>query len=78
MTDKISLLADDSAMLVSRLLDQVEAGRRVIDEYEMATGGKLHDTKIKIMKIGATKNDDIGQKELKVEYEIMKNEENDI
>ena len=34
----------------------------------------MHDTKTKIMKIGATQNNEIDQEGLGVEYEIMKND----
>ena len=73
-SDKISLFADDSAMCISDLEKQTIQGRARIEDYEKATGGKLHDTKTKIMKIGATKSNERSQEELGVEYEMMEND----
>ena len=49
--DKVSCFADDSSLLVSKLEKQVPRARMVMENYERATGGKVHDGKTKIMKL---------------------------
>ncbi len=46
--DKVSLYADDSATFISRR-ENIKKTRSVIEQYENATGAKLHEGKTKII-----------------------------
>ena len=70
--DKISLFADDSAMMLSDVAAQIQEGRKAIKEYEEATGAMLHDTKTMIMKIGGTRTKPLDWlKTIGIDFEVL-------
>ena len=68
--DRISMFADDSSTFVSQA-GQIRAARNIILNYERATGGKLHEDKTKILKLGRTRKENMTNKRLGVKFEIM-------
>ena len=68
------MYADDSSTFIAQT-DQVKEAREIIGRFEKASGGKLHDGKTRVMKMGRTRQRDLTNKQLGVEFEMMKDEE---
>ena len=68
--DKVSLYADDSATFISRR-ENIKKTRSVIEQYENATGAKLHEGKTKIMRVGGRKSVEMTKRDIGVNFTIM-------
>ena len=72
--DRISMYADDSSTFIAQTRMIMKA-RVIIERYERATAGKLHDGKTIMMKLGMTRQRDMTSKQLGVDFRVMLEEE---
>ena len=71
--DKLSLYADDSALIVEGAIEGVTEGSVVIKQYERATGSELHSGKTNILLLGKAKDGKVGQNSFRmrgIEYSV--------
>ena len=72
--DRISMYADDSSTFKA-WADMITCAREIIGRFEKASGGKLHDGKTIVMKIGKTRHVQMTSSQLGVEFRMMKDKE---
>lgn len=73
--DKISLFADDSCICLSNPFEHLKEARYTMKKYEDASGSALHEGKTMIMKIGKTRKKKMTNKQVGVNFTILKDDD---
>ena len=68
------MYADDSSTFIAQA-EKTGKAREIINKYEKATAGQLHDGKTILMKLGKTRQKDMTSKQLGVDFRVMKEDE---
>ena len=72
--DRISMYADDSSTIITTK-DQVKTAKEDIHNYEKASCSKLNENKTKLIKLGKARSEYVTNKNIGVNFEILKDEE---
>ena len=65
---------DDSSTFIAQA-DKTRKAREIINRYEKATAGQLHDGKTIVVKLGKTRKSDMTSKQLGLKFRVITEEE---